>query len=762
MKIIKLFALLLFSFSLTAQNIIPKPVSMVNGEGKFSLNSSTSIINQSASEGVSAIAEMLRLRLASTTHLNPEVLRNASSNYILLKLDKSLEGDAYAISVTTENATLTAGTDRGMFYAYQTLLQLFQDQIYSSEAVYGFKMSLPVVEIKDQPRFGYRGIMLDVGRHMMPVSFIKKFIDLLAMYKINQFHWHLTEDQGWRIEIKKYPKLTEVGAYRKETMAGHYGEGRYDGTPYGGFYTQEEVKEVVAYATSKYINVIPEIEMPGHAVAALTAYPELGCTGGPYEVRTKWGVATDVYCPYEKTFTFLEDVLTEVMALFPSEYIHIGGDECPKDTWEASEFCQELIKKENLKDEHGLQSYFIGRIDKFLTSKGRKLIGWDEILEGGLSPNATVMSWRGTEGGVEAARQKHDVIMSPNSFHYLDYYQGDPATEPLAIGGFLPLEKVYSYEPFAEEITPEEEEYILGVQANLWTEYIKTPKKAEYMLFPRVLAVAETGWSAKGSKDYDEFVKRVVAHFGKLNYRHVNYSRAIYNIESELSVYKDGGFELWLENIEENPTIRYTLDGSEPTGESPKYNAETGLFLTETVEVKAALFDADNQKYGNTFSRNVIVSKASGKSYELNNKPTKFKGTTENALTDGILGNQREFATWIGLNGEDLNVTLDLEEETEINKIGVSFLHSPGAWVYYPLSMKISLSTDGENFESLPVYRFDNEGETPNGVGNSMLKLDGKKARYIKVEAENFGELPADHSGAGSPAWLFVSEIEVY
>jgi len=346
---------------------------------------------------------------------------------------------------------------------------------------------------------------------MFPIAYIKRYIDMIALHKMNRFHWHLTEDQGWRIEISKYPRLTEIGAFRKETLIGHGGRRpfEFDGKRYGGFYTKEEVKEIVEYARTKFITVIPEIEMPGHAMAALASYPELGCTGGPYEVQTRWGVFEDVYCAgKEETFTFLENVLTEVMELFPSEYIHVGGDECPKTQWEKCPLCQQRIKEEGLKNEHELQSYFIQRIEKFVLSKGKKIIGWDEILEGGLAPEATVMSWRGTTGGIEAAKQKHDVIMTPYTYVYLDYYQCEPQGEPLAIGGYLPIEKVYSYNPMPEELTPEEQKHILGVQGNLWSEYLSTPEHMEYMAYPRMFAVAESGWTPDRLKDFEDFLAR--------------------------------------------------------------------------------------------------------------------------------------------------------------------------------------------------------------------------------------------------------------
>ena len=366
---------------------------------------------------------------------------------------------------------------------------------------------------------------LDVARHFMPVEFIKRYIDLMAMHKMNRFHWHLTEDQGWRIEIKQYPRLTEVGAWRDSTLVGHYGSGVYDGERHGGFYTQEEVREVVAYAQERFITVIPEIEMPGHSSAALAAYPELGCEPEKkYHVQSTWGVFEDIYCPSETTFTFLENVLTEVMALFPSEYIHIGGDEAPKDAWRKSELAQQVIQREGLADEHELQSYFIRRIEKFLNKHGRQIIGWDEILEGGLAPNATVMSWRGIQGGIEAARQQHNVIMTPGSHCYLDHYQANPDTEPLAIGGFTTLEKTYSYEPTPAELSEEEARYILGAQGNIWTEYMHSGEKVEYMAYPRATALAEVVWSPKEKRNWTDFWRRLQTHFKRLDALGVNYA----------------------------------------------------------------------------------------------------------------------------------------------------------------------------------------------------------------------------------------------
>jgi hexosaminidase len=402
-------------------------------------------------------------------------------------------------------------------------------------------LDITYISIKDYPRFAYRGMMLDVGRYFYPVEYVKQFIDYLALHKMNYFHWHLTEDQGWRIEIKKYPRLTTVGAYRNGTIIGRYPGKGNDGIRHGGFYTQDQVKDIVAYAAKRYITVIPEIEMPGHASAAIASYPFLSCfpeesTTHPKntawsgdstgkQVQQVWGVQKDVFKPSEETFKFLEDVLDEVIALFPSKLIHIGGDECPKDNWKRSEFCQNLIKEKGLKDEHGLQSYFIQRIEKHLNSKGRSIIGWDEILEGGLAPNATVMSWRGEKGGIESAVQHHNVIMTPNTYVYFDYSQSK-VDDSLSIGGFIPLKKVYGYEPHPAVLSEEEKKYILGGQGNMWTEYISTPKKLEYMMFPRASALSEVLWSPKETRQYNDFTRRLVKQFKRYDLWGANYSKA--------------------------------------------------------------------------------------------------------------------------------------------------------------------------------------------------------------------------------------------
>ncbi|MDR3095040.1 MAG: beta-N-acetylhexosaminidase [Bacteroidales bacterium] len=530
-------SLSLASFAQNSYNIVPKPVKLKAQQGKFVFNSDTRIVvpEETIDLQNALFALQERFLLTKVWHLKIEKATEnmkPADNTIFIKFNPAMTNqEAYKLRILKTRIEIEAGAAPGVFYAMQTLRQLLPPEIERNQTPPAtLELSVPCAEIEDTPRYAYRGILLDVCRHFSNVRDVKHYINMLAFHKINTFHWHLTDDQGWRIEIKKYPKLAEISAWRDRTLIGSYTEtGRkYEQRRYGGYYTQEEIKEVVAYAKTKFITVIPEIELPGHAMAALAAYPEFSCTGGPFEVSGLWGIFNDVYCPKDITFQFWEDVLSEVISLFPSKYIHIGGDECPKVRWERCHHCQTKMKELGLKDEHALQSYVISRIEKFVSSKGRSIIGWDEILEGGLADNATVMSWRGLEGGIAAARQGHDVIMTPTSFCYLDYYQSeDKKSEPLAIGGFLPLEKVYSFDPTPAQLTTEEAKHILGGQANLWTEYIPTRTGVEYMLFPRMAALSEAVWTNKEGKNFDDFKNRLkngtVKHYDALD---VTYSKS--------------------------------------------------------------------------------------------------------------------------------------------------------------------------------------------------------------------------------------------
>jgi hexosaminidase len=513
-----LFLLISLSFSQNNIDFIPKPQNTLVGKGSFYINTKTYIQADENSFEANYLKEAIQIQ----TGLHLKITsKNNSKNIQLVLLEPKIANfnkEQYEIVVSDSEIVISALTNQGLFYGIQTLLQMVPFEKKN-------EIAIPWIKISDAPKYAWRGMHLDVCRHYFPITFIKKYIDYLAHYKMNTFHWHLTEDQGWRIEIKKYPKLTEVGGWRNGSMVGRYDDQKFDDKKYGGFYTQEEIKEVVAYASQRHITIIPEIEMPGHSLAALAAYPELSCTGGPFEVGKKWGVFDDVYCPKEETFTFLENVLTEVLALFPSEYIHIGGDECPKTRWKSCAHCQKIIQEKGLKDEHELQSYFIQRIEKFVNSNGRKIIGWDEILEGGLAPNAAVMSWRGTEGGIAAAKQKHYVVMTPGSHCYFDHYQGKPENEPLAIGGFTSLEKVYNFNPMPKELDLEEQKYILGAQANVWTEYILTPEQVEYMIMPRMSALAEVLWGTANPENYLDFKTRLQGQENWLKNNNINYRK---------------------------------------------------------------------------------------------------------------------------------------------------------------------------------------------------------------------------------------------
>lgn len=507
-------------------NVIPKPLNIESSNSSFAINEKTQIVFPYGNDAYEKVALYLKNEISNLLGYDLKIVSSDDTsiiNAVVLQFENSLAWnfEEYLLTVSKRRVNIKSFAANGSFYGVQTLLQLLnvektKDQIkYSSQ--------VPGVVIKDKPRFKWRGMHLDVCRHFYDKEFVKKYIDLLAMHKMNTFHWHLTEDQGWRIEIKKYPKLTEIGSVRSETMIGKSWD-QFDGTPHSGFYTQEDIKEIVQYASERFITIVPEIEMPGHSLAALAAYPEFGCTGGPYQVAKTWGVFDDVYCAgNDKTFEFLEDVLSEVIELFPGKYIHIGGDECPKNEWKKCPKCQKRIKEEGLKDEFELQSYFIRRIEKFLIANNKRLIGWDEILEGGLAPEATVMSWRGTEGGIAAAKMGHDVVMSPNNECYFDHYQGDKETEPLAIGGYTDLKDVYSYEPIPKELTEIEAEHILGAQANVWTEYIATEDHLEYMVLPRMCALSEVIWNAPENKNYEDFIARLKQHLIRLENKNYNF-----------------------------------------------------------------------------------------------------------------------------------------------------------------------------------------------------------------------------------------------
>lgn len=576
------------SLQLFAQNdvnlgIIPAPVSITKTTGVFNLDKTVTLVSN---EAVNAkTADLLNAFIVSKGGFALREAKSVTAGQRAIVLTSQganqLPAEGYKIEINPTQIKMI-GSERGLFYALQSLMQMLPNKNKDVIAV-------PAVVINDYPRFGYRGLHLDVSRHFFPVSFVKKYLDIMAQYKLNTFHWHLTDDQGWRIEIKKYPKLVSIGSVRNGSIVGHHPGIGTDNNMHKGYYTQEEAKQIVAYAATKYINVIPEIEMPGHASAAIAAYPELSCfpdrdtpitdntpwTGSRKgkQVQQTWGVFDDVFVPTDQTFSFLQDVLDEVFAIFPSKIVHVGGDECPKEYWKQSAFCQKLIKDNNLKDEHGLQSYFIQRIEKYANARGKSIIGWDEILEGGLAPNATVMSWRGEQGGIEAAKQRHNVIMTPGSMGlYFDHKASTSPDEPLTIGGLSNYEKVYNYDPIPKELTEQEQKYVIGVQGNVWTEYMETPAKVEYMILPKVYALSEIAWTPVNRKDFKNFnEERLSTHLANLDRTETNYWVPT-PIGQPNQIQNQENVTISLKAPVSGAKIYYTLDGFRPSENASLYN----------------------------------------------------------------------------------------------------------------------------------------------------------------------------------------------
>ncbi|REJ85026.1 MAG: beta-N-acetylhexosaminidase [Bacteroidetes bacterium] len=736
--------------------LIPFPNSIVQTPGKFSLDENVSIVM--VGENLRNEAEILNdhihlrygIRLRVT---NAKSARNAAINLSIKKSNENNQLSAYRLISTPDRILIEAGTSTGVFHGIQTLIQLMPPGNVRI-------LDIPCVNIEDKPRFSWRGMHLDVSRHFFPVSFIKKYIDYLALYKFNTFHWHITDDQGWRIEIKKYPKLQEISAYRKRTLKGHLGNPKqeYDEIRYGGYYTQQEIREVVEYASKRHINIVPEIEMPGHAQAALAAYPALSCTGGPFEVADKWGVFYDVFCPRNETFEFLQNVLSEVVSLFPGKYIHIGGDECPKDRWENCVHCQELIRKEGLKDENELQSYFIKRIQQFLSSKNKKLIGWDEILDGGLAPEATVMSWRGYRGGIQAAKAGHDVVMTPTSFCYFDFYQSDYPDEPLAIGAYLPVERVYGFEPVPDALSKSEAKHILGAQANVWTEYISTPEHVEYMIFPRMAALAEVVWTNAELKNYESFANRITSQFKMLDFFGINYSKAIYDIhESTYPAESRKGLHVTLRSSYPHAKIHYTLNGDVPDNTS--YVFKDPIQFDQSTGIRAMLMEQGTQR-GREYSKVFRINLATGKEIILGKEPhEEYSSGGGFTLINGLTGSMPWMANdWIGYRGDGLDATVDLGKEYNIKKVSLDVLREEVYGIYFPKGLRVLSSTDGVNYTSLKKLE-----EDEINPDKRLIEIEFPKtiARYVKVLVRNYGEIPEGRYGSGKPAWLLVSEIMV-
>ena len=748
-------------------HVVPLPHHIQEtSEGNFTINAQTLVCIPQSTPSMRRNAGFLVQYIEKATGLKLKLSPAATRQNCIVLMEKR-ENDAnaekYAIRVNKNSILIEGATGAGVFYGVQTLRKALP-MVKAQQVV------VPAVTITDYPRFAYRGAHLDVARHFVTPDSIYRFIDMLALHNINRFHWHLTDDQGWRIEIKKYPRLTEVGSKRAQTVIGN-NTGKYDEKPYGGFYTQEELRHIVRYAAERYITIVPEIDLPGHMQAALAAYPELGCTGGPYKVWEKWGVSDNVLCAGNaKTYEFIDNVLDEVAQIFPSKYIHVGGDECPKTQWAKCEKCQTRIRLEGLQAENGhtaeerLQSYVIKHAEAHLATLGRSMIGWDETLEGGLAPNATVMSWRGEGGGIEAARQGHDVIMTPNTHLYFDYYQStDKASEPEAIGGYIPLETVFNYNPVPKQLSAEEQKHIIGVQANLWTEYIKTYRQAEYMELPRMAALCEVQWNNDEMRNYRDFIDRLQRMIKIYTAENYNFSRVIYNPRMLLRAdNKEHVIRAGFTTIDNAP-IHYTLDGSEPTEKSPLF--KTALVINKNCRLRAAAF---RPEWGKTpeVSEDFSFSKATACPITLLQKPHPrqvYGGA--NLLVDGLKATDTNYASgrWIGFCGNDLEAVIDLGQKQPISSVNIRTCVEKGYWLFDARSFEVLGSVDGKTYQSLAKEEYPAMTEAnPNQIYAHSLKFGKAQVRYVKVRVAAERSIPQWHPGHGAPGFVFVDEIEVF
>ena len=736
--------------------IIPQPNSVVEKQGVFEIENRVYVSSCPEFEQTASFLKqyLTQIGIAST---------NTDKNKtIQLTKDLTIKNkEGYELNISSKHIEIKAKTEAGAFYAVQTLRQLLPPKKPIISNSYS-TISIPAIEIKDAPVFSYRGMHLDVSRNYFPISFIKSYIDALALLKMNTFHWHLTDDQGWRIEINQFPKLQSVAAFRDQTLVGHYNKQpqHFDRKRHGGYYTQEEVKEIVAYAQQRQITIIPEIEMPGHSLAAIAAYPHLSCQEQPVAVAQKWGVFETIYCTKEPVFDFLETVLDEVVTLFPGPYIHIGGDEAPKTQWKLCSSCKKRMREEKLKDENALQAYFIQRIENYLNSKGKQIIGWDEILEGSLAKNATVMSWRGTNGAIEAAKQGHNVIMTPTSHCYFDYYQSDHEDEPLAIGGYLPLEKVYAFNPIPEELTELESKYILGAQGNVWTEYMSTPEQVEYMLFPRILAMSEVLWTRSELKNYEIFsknVERFQTHLEALGYTYANH---FYDIQGRVTNKTDHVY-MKLQKASNNYNIYYSTDALAPTF-SKDHQFKGPILIDKSMTVKAQTFNALGKPLGNLFTKTVNLHKGIGQEITFSEQPNKtYVGSGAQGLINGVSGSDKRYGDneWVGFWGKDVVITIELKNNTPINSVETRFYNANGQWIYTPKQVSLELydSLGGKITEG--KLEFTTDHTTGSLFAKSSIALNGLNAKVIKIFVENFGVIPDGKQGAGQNAWTFIDEI---
>lgn len=728
-----LFSCLFFlAYTSTAQSrihIIPQPLSVKETPGSFVLHTSTTIYyNPAFKEAAHYLSETLGIKAIAG--------RSNRANTILLSKSVRKDSGAYQLHIKPNQINASAAQPEGILYAVQSIVQLY---------LTGNKKEIPCALILDKPRFGYRGFMLDVSRNFASPEYVKKTIDLLSLYKMNRLHLHLTDGAGWRIQIDKYPLLTQKAAWRSKKNWKEWWRGdrifsqENEPIAYGGYYTKKEAQTLVAYAAKRGITIIPEIEMPGHADEVLEAYPHLKCEN--------ISRMTGEFCiGNDSTFTFMQDVLTEIMEIFPSTYIHIGGDEADKRNWKQCSKCQKRIKDNNLKNEDELQSYAIRKMESFISSKGRKLLGWDEILEGGLAPGSTVMSWRGEKGGIEAARMDHDVIMTPGAYCYFDHYQQDPVTQPEAIGGYLPLEKVYAYNPVPAELETDKQHHVLGAQANLWTEYIPTDEHRDYMIFPRIIALSEVVWSDVSKKNWEDFLSRLYYHYGLLQAKNINYCRPAdkVDIKPDINI-SNGSARITLSTEQYKPEIRYTLDGSEPTGTSTLY--ESPFDIKGTQQVRAAIF-RNHKAVQKPDTLLLDFHKALGKKVTYNKKWVSYPAQKELTLVNGYKGSLTyQDGQWQGFTS-DMDVVIDLEKEETLNTIDATFMQLTGPGVYMPDYVEVFVSNNGKDFTS--VGKAMNDVPTTDATlrfKTFHVELNRTNARYIRFFAKN-------HTG-----FLFADEI---
>jgi hexosaminidase len=749
-------------------NIIPKPIEVKATKGTSCINAQTIIV--AADSITKNSADFLTDYLKKYYNLKLKIQKTSpKSNYILLNVKKFIvapKTDGYTLTVSTNNISIQGDTYPEVFYGVQSLIQLLPIT-NSKSAGTNSKLQIPNAIITDQPRFSYRGTHLDVSRHFFPVSFIKQYIDYLALHKLNTFHWHLTDDQGWRIEIKKYPKLTSVGGWRNGTIIGRYPGKGNDSIHYGGFYTQEEVKDVVQYAATRFITVIPEIEMPGHASAAIAAYPELSCFPGEdtkpakgtawagstkgKQVQQAWGVFEDVFCAgKESTFTMMQNILDEVMPLFPAKYIHIGGDECPKANWKRCPDCQRRIKEQGLKDEHQLQSYFIQRIEKYINSKGKNIIGWDEILEGGLAPNATVMSWRGEQGGIDAAKQNHDVVMTPGGWCYFDHAQSSNE-DSVTIGSYLPIEKVYSYDPVPQQLNAEEAKHILGAQANLWTEYIGNTRKVEYMLFPRIAALSEILWTAKSKKDSAGFERRLETQFKRYDMWKVNYSKAFWELKMNVTA------------AENNNGLNVTVSSKRKGDIISEYDSLKSQSISPlTVRLKESKTISFSNSYARFTSR-FDFSKATGKKITTTPPPSPSYPGNVGAfgLVNGIRADKFNSPEWLGWT-KPVEITIDLGKTETLTEIILHVWKQEPSWIYLPENIELIFSyKDAHGITQFTSLEVDKPEEGWGEDRQLKFTFDAQQAFAVTIKLKPLMKIPEGRQGAGNPAWMFLDEIEI-